>query len=389
MTSTSKEQCIELAAKGSLDLDDWIALTGIGPGPFPAPPKDYKVCSEGIFPIGFEYDRNADNKDEAKQKAMADAYCELAKSDGRFGFGEIELTQKLREIQKSIEQTSNEDEEFKLLADVLENSSTNELFRELCKFENSPPLIFPCTPARLLQFIDGDIMEIFSVPDCFREAIASQNTVDWHDNHLGAAMWFRRHSIKPSEAAMLLCQFNPHDDRCDPLEDFNTETGPADYKRLLRVFEDESQPRTLMQWIAVAQDNGLKYHSWIDGYVNAAMQGQKDAETATPIAPNKDRRGETKAEILAVEWPMPAGAPSLESILKKIPKYVEEACIKIGKVGKGPSGSHLWNPAVLAVCLASQSPHKQWKCNTAALTNFLRSEFSTYFDEWEAKLQML
>ena len=106
-------------------------------------------------------------------------------------------------------------------------------------------------------------------------------------------MWFDLHGVKPREAAMLLCQFNPHDDRCDPLEVFNPETGPDDYKQLLRVFEDVanagSQPRTLMQWLAIARDKGLEYHSWIDEYVNAAMLVQKDGElNANPGAPESD-----------------------------------------------------------------------------------------------------
>lgn len=76
---------------------------------------------------------------------------------------------------------------------------------------------------------------------------------------------------------MLLCQFNPHDEQLNPLEVFNTETYPDDYKRLQRAFEDvantESNPRPLMLWLAIAKDKGLKYHSWIDRYLAAMPDG--------------------------------------------------------------------------------------------------------------------
>ena len=101
------------------------------------------------------------------------------------------------------------------------------------------------------------------------------------------------------------------------------------------------------------------------------------------------KRGVTKAEIIAAEWPMPSNAPTLENILNKIPSWVDEACIKVGRAGKGQSGSHLWNPVMLAVCLAVLTPHKKWTCNQLALTNFLRAKFPDYFDESDEKQKML
>ena len=100
--------------------------------------------------------------------------------------------------------------------------------------------------------------------------------------------------------------------------------------------------------------------------------------------------GVTKSEILSVDWPMPTGAPRLADILDRIPKWVEPACQRVGRVGKGREGSHLWNPAMLCVCLATVTPHKRWICVTSALTKFLGSgPFSEYLSDWEAKAEML
>jgi hypothetical protein len=122
----------------------------------------------------------------------------------------------------------------------------------------------------------------------------------------------------------------------------------------------------------------------------AASSGAPEStESPSPITLSEGKRGITKAEILDAKWPLPNDAPSLENILDKIPKWVDEACIKVGRAGKGQSGSHLWSPAVLAVCLATRTPHKQWICNQVALTNLIRSQFPDYLDEWTNKQEML
>ncbi len=198
---------------------------------------------------------------------------------------------------------------------------------------------------------------------------------------------------------MLLCRFNPLDKNCDPLNDSTDETSPENYKLLLRVLEDvakaASHDRTLIQWLAVTKDKGLKYHSWIDEY-QEAVRLTTSTDEETPIknvasgAPDKKastHRSITKREILSVEWPMPVEAPSLGNILNELPKWVQSACEKVGRPGKGAEGSHLWNPAQLAVCLAVRTPHKTWACKKTALTNFLRHNFSDHFAEWEVEVE--
>ena len=97
--------------------------------------------------------------------------------------------------------------------------------------------------------------------------------------------------------------------------------------------------------------------------------------------------GVPKHVILSVEWPLPTNAPTLQNTLDNLPKWVEPACIKVGKVGKGAEGSHLWNPAILAICLNTKTSHKNWIVKSERLTNILRVSFPEYLEQWEARLE--
>lgn len=154
----------------------------------------------------------------------------------------------------------------------------------------------------------------------------------------------------------------------DQLANGYTVTGFVDF---------EDVPSTLWLFHITDLDN-------VSGEINGPAPTVPQPESAPLV-----KKGVIKDEILCLEWPMPNGAPSLESILDKIPQWVGCACIKVGQVGKGKSGSHLWNPAMLAVCLASKTPQKKWVGNKLALTNFMRSNFSDYFSEWESYSERL
>lgn len=93
--------------------------------------------------------------------------------------------------------------------------------------------------------------------------------------------------------------------------------------------------------------------------------------------------GVTKSEILCVEWPVPNGAPTMANVLREIPKWVEPACKKVGRPGKGAGGSHLWNPAILAFCLVTKTPQKKWAVGKGTLTGILRTNYSEYLAQWE------
>lgn len=182
---------------------------------------------------------------------------------------------------------------------------------------------------------------------------AAEHTIGWYDATLSAAMWFGLISVGSQEAAMLLCRFNPQDNKCDPLTDSTDETSPDDYKRLLRVLEDvanaESQPRSLIQWLAVAKDKGLKYHSWIDNYANALL-----LTATTPVLASENNNSGpvcTKKEIIdgfdltGKDWGDILGRPNREGLRYK------PALAQLGRPGRAPGGKSapsMWYPIIFA-----------------------------------------
>lgn len=130
--------------------------------------------------------------------------------------------------------------------------------------------------------------------------------IGWYDETLSAAQWFGMESVSPNEAAMLLCQLNPLKD-AGALLTSNEQTGPDDFKLLLRAFEDVMQAdikqRTLNQWLDIANDKGLKYHSWIKKYAQA-VQSYAPVEPAAPaakkrVAPDTSPSGDDKPWLIA------------------------------------------------------------------------------------------
>ncbi|MER2518974.1 MAG: hypothetical protein ABTR92_21715 [Candidatus Accumulibacter phosphatis] len=115
----------------------------------------------------------------------------------------------------------------------------------------------------------------------------------------------------------------------------------------------------------------------------ANHQAAPEVSTADDTAQAVALAGITKREILGVEWPLPTGSPTLQNILNELPKWVTDAYTKVGRPGKGVNGSHLWNPAILAVCLATTTPQKKWKAGKGALTALLRRSFPEYLQQWE------
>lgn len=104
--------------------------------------------------------------------------------------------------------------------------------------------------------------------------------IGWYDYTMHAAMWLKRTSVKPGEAAMLLWRLDPLErdwrgDAPDPERTYvdGDETTPDCYRVLKRAFEDiaetDPKPRTLLDWRDLAKREGLRYHQWIDEYVRA------------------------------------------------------------------------------------------------------------------------
>jgi hypothetical protein len=98
--------------------------------------------------------------------------------------------------------------------------------------------------------------------------------------------------------------------------------------------------------------------------------------------------GLPKSEITALDWPLPDMAPPLINILNEIPDWVAKACTRVGRPGAGRDGSHLWNPAMLAICLASEAPRKKWTANSQQLGNFLKKNYPDFAGEWAMKMEI-
>lgn len=128
-------------------------------------------------------------------------------------------------------------------------------------------------------------------PDHQPDAEAVEYMVAWHDFTLGADYWFSLGHIRPADAALLICGFNPHkvNARADA-EQVEGDTKPQDFKRALGVFEDaqsvEPAPRrTLRDWIDLANKTGLRHARWIDEY--PAASAPANAAVRREVSPGR------------------------------------------------------------------------------------------------------
>jgi hypothetical protein len=132
---------------------------------------------------------------------------------------------------------------------------------------------------RLTEYIERSLRE--TQQSCAREEIAGddpvlmrEQLVAWYDATMHAAMWLKRASVKPDEAAMLLCRIDPLGKK-DPATIYpdGDEESPDRYRVLLRVFLDVAEtdpaPRPLLAWRDVAKHEQLRYHGWFDEYEQA------------------------------------------------------------------------------------------------------------------------
>ena len=115
--------------------------------------------------------------------------------------------------------------------------------------------------------------------------------VGWYDNDIGASHWFAMSFVKPVDAAMLLCKFNPATDSPEEAERFeNDEIRAEDFNKLKRRFEDlhqtKSKSRSLADWLDFAICAGLKHHSWARRYQETLREGllNKPSAPDTPVS---------------------------------------------------------------------------------------------------------
>lgn len=198
---------------------------------------------------------------------------------------------------------------------------------------------------------------------------AAEAKIGWYDATLNASFWLARNDLTPLEAATLLCQQNPHDDRNAPSLTSTDVTAPDDFKKLLRTFveaERDGQYRTLKDWLSIAKDESLKYHPWIDGYLAA-----NDVVKSTQREPSTSGDGSnlatcpypcTNQEIIdgfilsGKNWDDILSRPNRDG------KRFKDALVQPGKRGGtkcGKSNSALWNPVVFARLLIQNNDLNQ------------------------------
>jgi hypothetical protein len=191
----------------------------------------------------------------------------------------------------------------------------------------------------------------------------------WWRDQMEAELWFGLQKVTPREAALLLCQQNPLEDGASE-HNSSDETDPSDYKRLFRVFSDlaevDAAPRSLKDWIEVADEKDLKYHSWVRDWLNGEHAESHDSGEGGTQA-----RGVTKAEILAAKWPTEL---DLEDALSDVRQWLKPARVMRGKRG-GPSAT--WNPAMFAYCLLRKE-----RPAVKTLTRVIETSFSQWSDQW-------
>jgi hypothetical protein len=133
----------------------------------------------------------------------------------------------------------------------------------------------------------------------------AEMTHAWWDLSMDASLWWRRQDVCPRDAAMLLCRMNPLTDDC-PEGTTTDQTGPLDFARLLAAFNDthraNSQHRSLADWLQIARQEMLKYHSWIDEWLaSGSLHGAAQASgngTEPPVTMTRIHRLKTRHDVL-------------------------------------------------------------------------------------------
>lgn len=108
-----------------------------------------------------------------------------------------------------------------------------------------------------------------------RQEVPPDGLIGWYDYTMNADKHFKLSDVLPVDAAMLLCQYDPLQENIEyAVTCTNDATGPVDMKALRAHFEalsrTDQKHRTLLDWWQLARGAKLKYHPWIDQYIDAA-----------------------------------------------------------------------------------------------------------------------
>ena len=137
------------------------------------------------------------------------------------------------------------------------------------------------------------------------QARSAEKEADWMDHVLDAAGFFALAHVPPVHAAMLLCRLCPHDETEQDAERISTEeTTPDDFKRLRLTFldKDRASPgnRTLLDWLAIAEQAGRRTHSWarrygqVRGLADQAVRAPSESPSPKPARQTPQQRKEAR-----------------------------------------------------------------------------------------------
>lgn len=153
----------------------------------------------------------------------------------------------------------------------------------------------------------------------------AESTVDWFDSrhNMSASYWMNQPVVLPHQVAELLCQLNPLHDNVTPEGHRNEETGRDEYKQLLGYFNAlalaQPEHRTFEQWVRIAQNAGLTYHSWIDDYLSAVdtIAVMKEASEERTVPRQRDISSTPAAGLREVSHRLKNRSHPLDSIFAK------------------------------------------------------------------------
>jgi len=106
-----------------------------------------------------------------------------------------------------------------------------------------------------------------------------------------------------------------------------------------------------------------------------------DTATSAQDKPQKPQ-GRTWREIMDAPWPRQQGFNLSAALSNKIPKWLDNETAIMHR-GTAPEPT-LWNPAGIAICMATDAPRRKWTMPPRALDNVIRAHFPEFLQEWEA-----
>lgn len=112
----------------------------------------------------------------------------------------------------------------------------------------------------------------------------AKRVVWWWDATLNASLWLGSPAVGPADAAALLCCHDPSEGMAAVETSTADGIGPQEFRLLRARFEAEAKvdpkPWKLLDWHALAKAGGLRYHKWLEEYLDARSKLGLDASDA-------------------------------------------------------------------------------------------------------------